>query len=677
VRLIVEREREIQAFVPIEYWSVDVRLTPENRDQPFTARLTEIPEGKLASAPDKKGVHLSAEADAVGHVERLRGARYRVAKVEQKERKRSPAPPFTTSTLQQEAARKLGYGARRTMSIAQRLYEGVDLPGEGTVGLITYMRTDSVSIADSALREIAELVRSEYGQPYTIAEPRRYKTRSRNAQEAHEAIRPTSVLRTPARVAATLDRDQLRLYTMIWQRTMATQMADARFNQVGVDIEAVAAAAGASGDGSRYGLRATGQTLIFDGFRRVYFEGRDDAPDEDAESMLPDLTAEQLLRMLEVLPEQHFTQPPPRYTEASLVKTMEELGIGRPSTYASTIGTIQERNYVRLEDKRFYPEDVGMVVTDKLIEHFPDVVDVNFTAYMEKELDDIAEGDLGKVQMLHEFNGPFTRALEKAEHAFERYKEELDERCPLCPTEGRDAGQLEVKLGRFGKFIGCTNYPECRYIRNMDGSERPEPEMLDETCPECGVHKLQKRVGRFGPFVGCSGYPDCRYIKKEPPKTIGVTCPQCKEGELIEKRSRFGTTFFSCDRYPECDFAAGNPPDADHPCPECGSLLLRRPKSLRCWNCGAELDLDYQVTKPGDVEEEAAARAAKAAAKAARAAAKAKRAPATKKTTAAKTKKKATTKKAATTKRANAAKATGAARSAAADGAAPEPAAEA
>ncbi len=618
VRLIVEREREIQAFVPIEYWSVDVRLTPTDPEQPFTARLTEIPEGKLASAPDKKGVHLAAEADAAGHVERLRDARYRVSKVEQKERKRSPSPPFTTSTLQQEAARKLGYGARRTMSIAQRLYEGVDLPGEGTVGLITYMRTDSVTIADSALREIAELVKNEYGEAYTIAEPRRFKTRARNAQEAHEAIRPTSVLRSPARVASTLDRDQLRLYTMIWQRTMASQMAEARFNQVGVDIEAVAAS-----DGSTYGLRATGQTLIFDGFRRVYFEGRDDAPDEDAESMLPELTAEQALRMLEVLPEQHFTQPPPRFTEASLVKTMEELGIGRPSTYASTIGTIQERKYVRLEDKRFYPEDVGMVVTDKLIEHFPDIVDVNFTAYMEKELDDIAEGDLAKVQMLEEFNGPFTRALEKAEDSFERFKEELDELCPLCSTEGREPGKLEVKLGRFGKFIGCTNYPECRYIRNMDGSERPEPEMLDETCPQCGTHKLQRRVGRFAPFVGCSGYPDCTYIKKDPPKTIGVTCPQCKQGELIEKRSRFGTTYFSCDRYPECDFAVGNPPDTDHPCPECGSLLLRRPKSLRCWNCGAELDLEYNVTKSGDVEEEAAARAAKATAKAARAAAKA------------------------------------------------------
>jgi DNA topoisomerase I len=630
VRLIVEREREIAAFVPVEYWSVDVRLTPADREQPFLARLTQIPDGKLATAPDKKGILLGAEADAATHVERLRGAAYRVTKVEQKERKRSPAPPFTTSTLQQEAARKLGFGARRTMSIAQRLYEGIDLPGEGTVGLITYMRTDSVTIAESALLEISELVETEYGPAYTLPEFRRYKTRSRNAQEAHEAVRPTSVLRTPQRVAATLDRDQLRLYTMIWQRTMATQMADARFNQVGVDIEAIAPAT--NGDApATYGLRATGQTLIFDGFRRVYFEGRDEGPDEDAESMLPELTAEQLLRMLEVLPEQHFTQPPPRYTEASLVKTLEELGIGRPSTYASIISTIQDRGYVRLEDKRFFPEDVAGVVVDKLIEHFPDVVDTSFTAYMEKELDDIAEGDLPKVQMLHEFNGPFERALEKAEHAFERYSEELDETCPLCPTEGREPGRLEVKLGRYGKFIGCTNYPDCRYIRNMDGSERPEPETLDETCPDCG-RQLQRKVGRYGPFVGCSGYPDCRYIKKEPPTSTGVTCPQCGQGEIVEKRTRFGL-MYGCERYPECDFAVNHPPIADRPCPECGGLLVRRPKSIRCWTCGAELDDDFVVTKPGDVEAEAEARAAKSAARAARAAAKAKKSTA-KKTTA-------------------------------------------
>jgi DNA topoisomerase-1 len=614
VRLIVEREREIRAFVPVEYWSVDVRLTPEDAERPFTARLTQVPEGKLAASPDKKGVLLSTEADAAAHVERLRRASFHVTNVEKKQRKRSPAPPFTTSTLQQEAARKLGFTARKTMTLAQRLYEGIDLPGEGTVGLITYMRTDSVNIADTALREISELVNSDYGERYTLKEFRRYRTRSRNAQEAHEAVRPTSAMRTPQRVAATLDRDQLRLYTLIWQRTMATQMADALFDQVGVDIAA------RDGD-TEYGLRSTGQTMTFDGFIRVYKEGRDEGPDEDAEKALPVLTAQQALRMLEVLPEQHFTQPPPRYSEASLVKTLEEQGIGRPSTYASIIDTIQRREYVSLEDKRFRPTDTGEVVTDKLIEHFPDVVDVTFTAYMEKELDDIAEGDLRKLQMLEEFYGPFERALEKAEHSFERFSEELDETCPLCPTEGREPGKLEVKLGRYGKFVGCTNYPDCRYIRNMDGSVRPEPEMLDETCPECG-RQLQRRHGRYGPFTGCSGYPECRYIKKDPPVSTGVTCPQCGEGELIEKRSRFGSIFYSCSRYPDCDCAVGNPPEKDRPCPECGSLLLRRPKSLKCWGCGAELDLEFNVTKSGDVEAETAAREAKRAARAKRANAK-------------------------------------------------------
>ena len=614
VRLIVEREREIRGFQPVEYWSVDVRLTPEGAKQPFLARLVTVPEGKLAASPDKKGLLLANRTDAGAHVERLNGAAYRVVDVERKERKRSPAPPFTTSTLQQEAARKLGFGARKTMTLAQRLYEGVDLAGEGTVGLITYMRTDSVSLAETALREIAEVVRTEFGDAYTLAEPRRYKTRSRNAQEAHEAIRPTSALRSPARVASALDRDKLRLYTLIWQRTVATQMAEARFNQVGVDIEAV-------GDGATYGLRATGQTRLFDGFIRVYTEGRDEGPDEDAESRLPDLAAEQALRMLDVLPEEHFTQPPPRYTEASLVKTLEERGIGRPSTYASIISTIQDRGYVRLEDKRFFPEDVGEVVTDKLVEHFADIVDVNFTARMEEELDEIAEGQTPRTRVLTDFWVPFKEDLERAEEKFERYVEDLEEECPRCIEEGRHPpGRLQIRLGRYGRFIGCSRFAEddggCKYIRNLNGEERPEPETLDETCPECG-RQLQRRVGRYGPFVGCSGYPECRYIKKDPPNRTGVTCPQCGEGELVEKRTRFGL-FYGCDRYPDCDLGVSNPPVKDHPCPECGSLLLERPKSFRCWNCGAELDKDFEVRKHGDPEAEAAARAAKAAARAER-----------------------------------------------------------
>jgi DNA topoisomerase I len=660
LRLIVEREREIGAFVPVEYWSIDVRLSPDDEagdgSRAFVARVVEVPEGKVASAPDKKGVLLGNEGDSATHVEKLRGASYAVRAVERKERKRSPAPPFTTSTFQQESARKLGFGARRTMQLAQRLYEGIDLPGEGSVGLITYMRTDSVNIADSALREIAELVKNDFGDRYSLAEPRRYKTRSRNAQEAHDAIRPTSVLRTPQRVAAALDRDQLRLYTMIWQRTVATQMAEARFNRVGVDIDGVAT------DASRYGLRATGQTLVFDGFIRVYKEGRDEGPDEDAEEQLPDLTPDQLLRLLGVDPEQHFTQPPPRYTEASLVKALEELGIGRPSTYASIISTLRDRGYVRVEDKRFYPEHVGEVVTDGLIEHFADIVDVNFTARLEEELDEIAEGQMGRVQVLRDFYGPFEEALGRANEKWERFVAETGEECPKCIDEGRTPpGRLQKRLGRYGFFVGCSRFADedggCKYIRNLDGSERPEPELLDETCPECGK-QLMRRVGRYGPFVGCSGYPDCKYIKKDPPVTLGIACPQCRQGEIVEKKTRFGM-FYGCDRYPECDFAVGNPPEKDHPCPECGSLLVRRPKSLRCWNCGAELDLEFNVTKSGDPEAEAEARAKKAEARAARAAAKAgakKKAGAEKKATSRKktiTRKKTTAKKKATSKNAS------------------------
>jgi DNA topoisomerase-1 len=580
LRLIVDRDREITAFVPVEYWSVDVRLTPEGDEAPFAARLIEIPDGKLATSPDKKGITLSAEADAALHAERLREAAYRVREVREKEVKRNPAPPFTTSTLQQEAARKLGFGARRTMRLAQQLYEGIDLPGEGRVGLITYMRTDSTTIAESALREIAEVVKTEFGAAYALKQPRRYKAKQRGAQEAHEAIRPTSAMRTPDRVAGALDKGQLSLYRLIWQRTVASQMAEARFDQVSVDIQA------AAGD-DRYLLRATGQTLKFDGFRRVYFEGRDDAADEDAESALPRLTAEQVMRLLEVLPEQHFTQPPPRFTEASLVKALEELGIGRPSTYASIISTLQDRGYVRLEERRFFPEDVGEVVTDLLKEFFPDVVDVNFTAKMEEDLDEIAEGRLRWVQVLDEFYGPFERLLEKNEGEIQRFEEVLDESCPLCPQEGRAPGHLVIKLGRYGKFIGCSNWPDCSYIRNLDGQERKEPEVLEETCPECGK-PLAKKWGRFGPFIGCTGYPECRYIKREEQKT-GVKCPKCGQGDLVVKRARRGkrgSLFYGCNRYPECDFTVGQRPVPD-PCPSCGSLMVQqKDDTTKCTACG-------------------------------------------------------------------------------------------
>jgi DNA topoisomerase-1 len=577
LRLIVDREREIQAFVPVEYWSVDARLAPNGDESAFLARLIQVDDDKLAASPDKKGLVLSTQEEADAHVARLREAAYRVLEVRQKEVKRTPAPPFTTSTLQQEAARKLGFSARKTMTLAQRLYEGVTVPGEGQVGLITYMRTDSVNIAEQALAELADTVRAMYGNEYALAQPRHYKRKQRGAQEAHEAIRPTSAQRAPDQLESVLDRDQGRLYRLIWQRTVASQMAEARFNQVSVDIGAEAA------DGPAYMLRATGQTMTFDGFRRVYFEGRDDAIDEDAEANLPALTAEQALRLLELLPEQHFTQPPPRYTEASLVKALEENGIGRPSTYAPTLSTITDRGYVRLEDRRFFPEDIGIVVTDLLVQHFPDIFDIGFTARMEEELDDIAEGKTRWVGVLNEFYGPFTRDLKVADDEMKPPEEVLEELCPRCPEEGREPGHLVVKLGRYGRFIGCQNYPDCRYTRQLNGEERPEPELLDEACPECG-RPLMQRTGRYGPFIGCSGYPDCKYIKRER-KGTGVTCPKCGQGEIVERRGRFGT-FYSCERYPDCDFSVNQTPLPD-PCPACKGLVVKaRGNATRCTSCG-------------------------------------------------------------------------------------------
>ena len=498
----------------------------------------------------------------------------------QKEVKRTPAPPFTTSTLQQEAARKLGFSARKTMTLAQRLYEGVTIPGEGQVGLITYMRTDSVNIAEQALAEIAELVKGLYGQEYALAEPRRYRKKQRGAQEAHEAVRPTGAARLPDQLDQVLDRDQARLYRLIWQRTVASQMAEARFDQVSVDIGATSPRA----EAPAYLLRATGQTLKFDGFRRVYFEGRDDATDEDAESMLPALTAEQVLRLLELVPDQHFTQPPPRYTEASLVKTLEENGVGRPSTYASIISTLQDRKYVRLEDKRFFPEDIGLVVSDTLVDYFPDIVDVGFTARMEDELDDIADGQAAWVAVLRAFYEPFIGTVEAVRDGKKIQPPViyLDEACPRCPEEGREPSKLVKKLGRYGMFIGCEKYPECKYTRPLEG-DAPEPVLLDEACPTCGK-PLQERRGRFGPFVGCSGYPECKYIKKEPPKRLGITCPECKQGELVERKGRFGS-FFSCERYPDCTFSVNQQPQPE-PCPNCGGLVVAaRAGATRCIAC--------------------------------------------------------------------------------------------
>jgi DNA topoisomerase I len=589
LRLIVERQREIDAFKPKEYWTVDARLAPNGDEQAFVARLFQIDGHKLAASPDKKGQVLK-EREARDHAGNLERSAFRVAEVRRKETKRRPAPPFTTSTLQQEAGRKLGFSARKTMRVAQQLYEGVSLPREGQTGLITYMRTDSTSLAEQAMKEIRGVVKQQYGDRYALPRGRHYKTKTRGAQEAHEAIRPTEAARLPDDVAQHLTADQAKLYRLVWQRAVASQMAEAILDQVSVDIEAAA-------DGApRYLLRATGQTVKFDGFRRVYWESADDAPDQDAESRLPELTEEQVLRLLEILPEQHFTQPPPRFTEASLVKELERLGIGRPSTYAPTISNLLDRDYIHIEERRLTPEDVAFVVIDLLVEHFSEIVDYSFTARMEEELDDIAEGKMRWVQVLDEFYGPFERLLEKKEDEIERPKEELNEDCPKCIEEGRKPpGQLVIKLGRAGRFVACDKWPECDYSRDLSGRQRPEPEELDEKCPECGKNLL-KRVGRYGPFIGCSGYPDCRYIKREEQKT-GVQCPKCKEegrdppGDLIVKRARRrrGSVFYGCNRYPECDFTVGQKP-LPEPCPNCGGLLVEGPKGVKCSTNG-----DYEA----------------------------------------------------------------------------------
>ncbi|HEX9824272.1 MAG TPA: type I DNA topoisomerase [Actinomycetota bacterium] len=578
LRMIVEREREIEAFTAVEYWSVEARLSPNGDEQAFLGKLIQIDEEKLAASPDKKGLVLTEEA-AREHTANLERAAYKVAEVRRKEVKRRPSPPFTTSTLQQEAARKLGFSAKRTMVVAQQLYEGVEVGPEGQVGLITYHRTDSTNMAEQALAEIADVVKKQYGERYALAEPRRYKTKSKGAQEAHEAIRPTSAARIPDSIAGQLSKDQAKLYRLVWQRAVASQMAEAILDQVSADIGGAADAA------PTYLLRATGQTVKFDGFRRVYFEGRDDETDEDAESRLPELTAEQLLRLLAVIPEQHFTQPPPRFTEASLVKELEKLGIGRPSTYASIIGNIVDREYVRLEERRFFAEEIGKVVIEKvLMDRFKEIVDYEFTARMEEELDQIAEGTMVWTQVLDEFYAPFERDLEKAEQELTRADITSEGTGQKCPTCGE--GEVVEKLGRYGKFLSCSRYPDCKYTAQLDGSQRPEPKLLEETCPECGKQLVEK-TGRFGPFVGCSGYPDCKYIKREEKKT-GVKCPQCGEGDLIEKRARRKgkSLFYGCNRYPECDFTVGQLP-LPTPCPECQGLMVAlKDGDAKCTKCG-------------------------------------------------------------------------------------------
>lgn len=565
VRLIVEREREIQAFDSEEYWSLTAALTtPSAAD--FSAELIRI-------GADKAALKDKASTEKV--LLDLKDAEFTVGSVERKDRKRTPPAPFTTSTLQQEASRKLGFGVKKTMTLAQHLYEGRDI-GEG---LITYMRTDSVNLAASAVAEARKVIKERYGEDYLPKAARTYKTKAKGAQEAHEAIRPTSLSRTPESLASTLERDALRLYELVWQRTLACQMAEAQLEQTGADILA-----------KDYTFRATGQVVRHPGFLRVYTEGRDTAEEEaaDAEKILPELDEGESLTLRELLPEQHFTKPPGRYTEATLVKKLESEGIGRPSTYAPTISTIQERGYIERDGKALRPTDTGFVVSDFLVQHFAKIVDYRFTAGMEQQLDAVAESKADWRAMCREFYDPFHATIvekEKTVNKGDIVTEETDEACDKCGKP------MEVKLGRWGKFLSCTGYPECKAARPLDKEQAAaqsalEAEAAAKSCPDCGKPLAAKR-GRFGPFTACSGYPECKYIEKNVKKT-GIHCPECDSGELVEKyAAKRRKKFWGCDKYPTCKYAVWEMPTMQ--CPECktGVMTTKKDKNI-CLQCGAE-----------------------------------------------------------------------------------------
>ncbi|WP_303909031.1 type I DNA topoisomerase [Thiohalomonas denitrificans] len=554
LRMIVEREEEIERFQSREYWSLEADVS--SKGQNFAAKLTQYAGDKLNqfSVEDGDTAH-----DWERNLLKAADGRLTVDKVEKKQRRRNPAAPFTTSTLQQEASRKLGYTAQRTMRTAQQLYEGIDLGGE-TVGLITYMRTDSVNLAQEAIGEIRDFIGQRYGSDNIPKEPRLFKTKAKNAQEAHEAIRPTGITHVPESIKGYLSKDQAKLYELIWKRTVACQMIHATIDTVGVNL--------VCGEGNVF--RANGSTVVNPGFMAVYQESVDDKKDKEEEGkLLPPLLEGEKVDLLGIRPEQHFTEPPPRYTEASLVKTLEEHGIGRPSTYASIISTLQQREYVEMDKKRFIPTDVGRVVNKFLTQHFTNYVDYDFTAKLEDELDAISRGEAEWVPIMHRFWKPFHELVEDKEKSVQRKdvtQEELDEKCPKC-------GQpLSIRLGRRGRFIGCTAYPECDYTRNLGESAdqaATEPEKVEgRTCPKCDS-ELIIRSGRYGKFIGCSSYPKCRYIEPlEKPADTGVECPECHKGSLLERRSRSGKTFYSCSRYPDCSYAVWSPPVAEA-CPKC------------------------------------------------------------------------------------------------------------
>lgn len=591
LRMIVERELEIEAFKTREYWSITAKLIEAK--QPFKAKLTHYNGEKLSQF----SIENDKTAQAAQHtLLAAANGSLKVAKLEKKQRKRNPAPPFITSTLQQEAARKLGFTTKRTMMVAQQLYEGMDIGGGEAAGLITYMRTDSVNLAAEALENIRALISEKYGADQIPKEPRSFKTKSKNAQEAHEAIRPTLAQQTPASLKTFLSSDQFKLYDLIWKRTIACQMIHATINTVSVDLQC---------GSDQHIFRATGSVIAKPGFMAVYLEGQDDNKEgDDKETFLPPMKEGQSIPLEDIVTNQHFTEPPPRYSEASLVKSLEEHGIGRPSTYASIISTLQNREYVTLEKKRFYPTDVGRIVIKFLTEHFTKYVDYNFTANLEDDLDAVSRGEKSWVPLMHDFWKPFTALIHDKEESVQRKdvtQEAIDEKCPECGK------QLSIRLGRNGRFIGCTDYPTCSYTRNLndDGTQANEPEIVpDRKCPSC-ESDLVIKTGKYGKFIGCSAYPKCKHIEPlEKPLDTGVECPKCKTGSILKRKSRYGKIFYSCSDYPKCDYALWNVP-VNEPCPACDwpILTLKTTKRRGPEKVCPQKDCKYATPYEGDPED--------------------------------------------------------------------------
>jgi len=569
VRMICEREAEILSFQSEEYWSIEEYLE-SGENSFFTAQLDQI-------AGEKAKINNEEEAGKI--VEALGRAEHRVSNVEKKKRQRRPSPPFITSTLQQDANRKLRSSAKKTMSIAQKLYEGIELGDEGPTGLITYMRTDSIRVNDEALTQVRNYIQSAYGDKFLPNKPVKYKT-SKSAQDAHEAIRPTDVSLTPEKLAARLDKDSLALYSLIWKRFVASQMTAAVYDQTTIFITA-----------DKYQLKAVGSIMRFQGFMTLYVESVDDtglsSPGEDKKAedsllagadkqiILPDLKQGEQLKVLEISPKQHFTQPPPRYNEASLVKALEENGVGRPSTYAAIISTIVDKEYVVLKQRKFMPTDLGKLVNELLVEHFPAIMSVEFTASMEGKLDKVEEGKVAWLDILKKFYTPFKQSLDEAKQQMKSVKRQAtptDIKCKLCD------GTMVIRWGRMGEFLACEKYPTCKYTQNFKKTdagaivplEREEAESSGEVCEKCGRPMVFKH-GRYGKFLACSGYPACKHIRSQ---GTGVPCPEegCT-GEVIQKVSKKGKVFYSCNRYPQCKFALWDKP-VNKKCPRCDSPYL-------------------------------------------------------------------------------------------------------